>query len=53
MEKSIEMDKIDSISVEIEPFNDQSIVDNEHSKGLLSGGDPIDLYDKAEVIILK
>ena len=36
MEKSIEMDKIDSISVEIEPFNDQSIIDNEQKNLVLA-----------------
>ena len=45
----MEMQKIDTISVVIE----QSIADNEDSKGPLSGGDPIDHSDEAKVIILK
>ena len=49
MEKSIEMQTVDDISIEIEPHNDQSVVNNEESKGLLS--DYIDRSDKVEVII--
>ena len=43
----MEMQKIDTISVVIE----QSIDDNEDSKGPLSSGDPIDHSDEAKVII--
>ena len=46
----MEMQKIDTISVEIEPCNDQSIADNEDSK---SGGDTIDHSDEMKVIIFK